>query len=213
MDRQVKEYGWKSADGPASCEYLSPAVLDVLRKLKVKRICDVGCGNARLTSHLYNAGYDVVGLDNDIGGIEIARRNYPHIPFYKLGVQDDPVETLAHEPFFEAVVSTEVVEHLFSPRSLPLFAHALLSRGGQLIISTPYHGYLKNLALSLINKWDFHHTPLWEGGHIKFWSRNTLSRLLSDNGFIVQGFYGVGRVPFLWKSMIIVAKINPDWQG
>jgi hypothetical protein len=47
---------------------------------------------------------------------------------------------------------------------------------------------------------------LWHGGHIKFWSRATLSQLLRDNGFTVIDFSGVGRVPYLWKSMVLVAQ-------
>jgi hypothetical protein len=70
---------------------------------------------------------------------------------------------------------------------------------------TPYHGYLKNLALSVFDKWDFHHTPLWHGGHIKFWSKRTLTQLLTDSGFDVVEFHGVGRLPYLWKSMVLVA--------
>jgi hypothetical protein len=74
------------------------------------------------------------------------------------------------------------------------------------VVSTPYHGYLKNLVISLLDKWDSHHTALWHGGHIKFWSQSTLTQLFSENGFTVCGFFGVGRVPFLWKSMIIVGQ-------
>jgi 2-polyprenyl-6-hydroxyphenyl methylase/3-demethylubiquinone-9 3-methyltransferase len=75
-------------------------------------------------------------------------------------------------------------------------------------LSTPYHGYLKNLALALCDRWDHHHTALWHGGHIKFFSRATIGRLLSDNGFEVQGFRGVGRVPYLWKSMVVVGRLR-----
>lgn len=81
-----------------------------------------------------------------------------------------------------------------------------MTDSGYLVISTPYHGYLKNLALSIFNKWDDHHTPLWHGGHIKFWSRIMLTQLLEENGFQVIAFHGVGRLPWLWKSMILVAK-------
>jgi hypothetical protein len=87
-----------------------------------------------------------------------------------------------------------------------MFARKLLPVGGYLVISTPYHGYLKNIALSIFNKWDKHHTVLWHGGHIKFWSRKTLTQLLQDNGFEVVGFVGAGRFPYLWKSMILVAR-------
>ena len=97
-------------------------------------------------------------------------------------------------------------DSLYSPHHLPQFAAPLLKDKGVLIITTPYHGYLKNLALSLFNKWDHHHTALWHGGHIKFWSKKTLSTLLADNGFELVAFSGVGRLPWLWKSMVIVAQ-------
>jgi len=47
---------------------------------------------------------------------------------------------------------------------------------------------------------------MWDGGHIKLWSRTTLTRLLEKNGFTVIEFHGVGRFPYLWKSMILVAR-------
>jgi 2-polyprenyl-6-hydroxyphenyl methylase/3-demethylubiquinone-9 3-methyltransferase len=84
----------------------------------------------------------------------------------------------------------------------------VLKPGGLLIISTPYHGYLKNLALSIFGKWDDHHTALWDGGHIKFWSRSTLTQLLEAGGFDVIDFRGVGRLPWLWKSMVLIARKN-----
>jgi 2-polyprenyl-6-hydroxyphenyl methylase/3-demethylubiquinone-9 3-methyltransferase len=62
------------------------------------------------------------------------------------------------------------------------------------------------VALALAGKMDFHYTALWDYGHIKFWSRPTLTALLAEAGFEVQRFVGVGRAPYLWKSMILVAK-------
>lgn len=104
------------------------------------------------------------------------------------------------------MVSTEVVEHLYRPRRLPEVARFFLKDRGALVVSTPYHGYLKNLALAVSGHWDSHHTALWEGGHIKFWSRATLTQLLQDGGFEVTGFAGAGRMPFLWKSMVLLAE-------
>ena len=73
-------------------------------------------------------------------------------------------------------------------------------------MTTPYHGYLKNLALSLAGKWDHHHTALWHGGHIKFWSRRSLTKLLTAESFLHQQFLGVGRLPWLWNSMVLVMR-------
>lgn len=202
----VNEYGWASSKKPNSCGYITPCILDILNKIKVKRVCDLGSGNGALCSHLALSGYDAVGVEYDGSGVEIAIKLCPNVPFYRFGVQDDPDELLKSEQIFDAVISTEVIEHLFSPHLLPMYSSKILREGGYLIVSTPYHGYLKNLALSIANAWDKHHTPLWHGGHVKFWSRKTLTQLLADNGFAVTDFFGVGRFPYLWKSMVLVAR-------
>ena len=105
----------------------------------------------------------------------------------------------------DAVISTEVIEHVFLPRIFARHCYDLLKPDGLLILSTPYHGYLKNLPLAICGKLDRHFTALWDYGHVKFWSRQTLSQLLREVGFQVTEFKGAGRVPYLWKSMVVVA--------
>ena len=193
----VDNYGWENAEGPESCGYIAPAVVALLKRVGARRVIDVGAGNGALCALFQQAAPEchVAGVEYDAAGVAIAQRNHPGITFHNQGVQDDPATILAleGEPF-DAVVSTEVIEHLFSPHLLPRYAHGLLRENGLIIITTPYHGFLKNLALSLVDGWDKHHTPLWHGGHIKFWSRATLTKLLEDNGFEVTQFFGVGRV-------------------
>jgi len=207
-ENAVEDYGWTAADAPHSCCYIAPRILVTLKGLNVKRVLDLASGNGALCGQLAAAGYQVVGVEYDKKGVDVARRSYPGIAFYNFGLQSDPTELLAHEAQFDAVVSTEVIEHLFSPHLLPIYARSILKQDGYLIVTTPYHGYLKNLALSILNHWDKHHTALWHGGHIKFWSRATLTRLLSENGFRVVRFAGVGRLPYLWKSMMLVAQTD-----
>lgn len=61
--------------------------------------------------------------------------------------------------------------------------------------------------MALTGKMDGHFTALWDGGHIKFWSRKTLTTLLAKHGFEVMEFRGCGRFPYLWKSMFIRASL------
>lgn len=205
-ENAVDNYGWSSAKAPHAHSYLTPTIIKVLKELGVRRVLDMGAGNGALCFELSRLGYQAVGVEYDKQGVEIARANFPGIPFYNFGVQDDPARLLAQEKIFDAVVSTEVVEHLFSPHLLPIYARGALREGGFLVLTTPYHGYLKNLVLSILNKWDTHHSPLWHGGHIKFWSRATLTRLIQEHGFEAIRFSGVGRFPYLWKSMVLVGR-------
>lgn len=80
------------------------------------------------------------------------------------------------------------------------------SWGGTAIVSTPYHGYWKNLALAVTGRMDAHFTALWDHGHIKFWSIATLGELLREAGFVDIRFERVGRVPPLAKAMIAIAQ-------
>ena len=81
--------------------------------------------------------------------------------------------------------------------------HGALKPGGRFVCSTPYHGYLKNLSIALAGKWDTHADPLWDGGHIKLWSRPTLSRIMTEAGLVNLRFRGAGRWPSMWKSMVM----------
>src|SRR2546425_251892 len=91
------------------------------------------------------------------------------------------------------------------PRSRESLPRSIVEPGGTLVISMPYHGYFKNLALALCGAMDRHFTVLWDGGHIKFFSIKTLSALLSEAGFSNIRFARVGRIPPFAKSMIAIA--------
>jgi SAM-dependent methyltransferase len=200
----VADYGWHDVASLPSHSYLAPPIVRNLRRLQAKKVLDLGCGNGAFSHYLQAQGFEVVGCDVDPRGIELAASGQSGARFKNVGVYDPP-ESLG-ESGFDAVVSTEVVEHLFRPTALPQFAAALLREGGHLLVSTPFHGYLKNLLIALTGKWDTHHGPMHEGGHIKFWSYRTLSLLLEENGFRVTGFMGAGRCWGLWKSMILTAE-------
>jgi 2-polyprenyl-6-hydroxyphenyl methylase/3-demethylubiquinone-9 3-methyltransferase len=185
---------------------LMPHVLAFAGQLKPgTRVLDVGCGNGFLCGEFLKRGCDVVGIDLSTEGIELARRTYPRARFELLNVDGDFSERLREQPF-DIVVTTEVVEHLYAPRKWATGCFSALKAGGCLICTTPYHGYLKNLLISLLGKWDRHANPLWDGGHIKIWSKKTLSHLLAETGFINIEVRGAGRIPYLWMTMIAKAE-------
>lgn len=196
---KTDDYGWEEAP-PESAGYINPAVLRIVRSLNPKKILDAGCGNGALAGALAQDGYTVHGIDGDPKGIEFAQRRYPTVQF-TVGTFDE-----ASTDIYDVVCTTEVIEHLYAPHELAQYCFNALRPGGTIIVSTPYHGYLKNLAISIVNGWDEHHTANWHGGHIKFWSKKTLSDLLQRVGFEAIEFRGVGRLPLLWKSMILIAK-------
>lgn len=168
------------------------------------RVLDAGCGNGAIAGECLALGCTVVGVDLSATGIAIAREKHGQGRFERMPIDETLLERLREQPF-DRVVSTDVVEHLYDPRTYARACFAALKPGGRLVMTTPYHGYAKNLAISLLGRWDSHADPLWDGGHIKLWSRATLGRLLREAGFVNLTFRGAGRVPWLWKSLVACA--------
>lgn len=45
-------------------------------------VLEVGCGTGRIAEHLHRLGLEVAGIDLSPNMIEVARREYPHLPFH-----------------------------------------------------------------------------------------------------------------------------------
>lgn len=188
-------------------EYLTSPVLAFLEESGARRVLDIGCGTGLLCRQLHAEGYDVVGCDISSKRIGAARAKAPRVQFETLSVDDDPARLGG--ALFDVATAVEVVEHLYTPRNLAAFASKVLRPGGYLLVTTPYHGYLKNLALALSDRWDVHLEPLQAGGHIKFWSPRTLRRLGELEGFEYVRHSGAGRLPWLWKSTVMIFRASP----
>jgi 2-polyprenyl-3-methyl-5-hydroxy-6-metoxy-1,4-benzoquinol methylase len=197
------EYSYHEASAGWAHGYLVQPVLAEVDRIKPRRAFEIGAGTGYVASLLAKRGIEVTAIEPSRSGVEIARRHYPDVKMNDGSVYDDLAPVYGQFPL---VISLEVVEHLMHPR---LFAKAifnLLEPSGTAIISTPYHGYWKNLALALSGKMDNHFTALWDGGHIKFWSITTLTSLLEEAGLRVERVVRVGRIPSLAKSMIVIAR-------
>lgn len=208
MVLQTTEYEYEYANSNLNCahDYLIAPILSFLstRTRTGAKILDLGCGNGSLTNFIAQQGYQATGMEESPSGVTMAQKNFPQCKFLEGSIYVPP----PLENDFDVVISVEVVEHLFYPRELVKLAQKCLKPGGHLIVTTPYHGYWKNLVLALSGKMDHHFHVLWDGGHIKFFSVKTLSELLETEGYSDLEFKFVGRFPYLWKSMLCCAVFN-----
>ena len=196
-------YEFRNAQASHMHRHFMPKVFELCGPLSATtRVLDVGCGNGFTCGEFAKLGCQVVGVDLSPSGIELARKAFPACRFEVVSASADILAVL-DEQLFDIVVSTEVVEHLYDPRAYAQTCFRVLRPGGRFVCTTPYHGYLKNLAISLAGKWDSHANPLWDCGHIKLWSRATLTRLLAEAGFNRIQFRGAGRAPYLWMTMVM----------
>jgi 2-polyprenyl-3-methyl-5-hydroxy-6-metoxy-1,4-benzoquinol methylase len=195
-------------DKPSTAHaYLLPGIDRILARYAPvpgdQRILDLGCGKGAITAYIHSRGHPIIGLDFAADAIAYAHAHFPDVPVHLASVYDDIRGTYGE---FDIVLSTEVIEHLYDPLAYAKTIRSVLKPGGLAIVSTPYHGYLKNLMLALAGKWDEHHSPNRLHGHIKFFSVRTLQTLLEAADLAVLKMERVGRVPPIAASMIAVAQ-------
>ena len=206
--KEIAGYHWTNAELTPSHAYLLPALLREMSAPRInssaeRRVFELGCGNGSVANVLSKNGWDVTGVDPSSEGIASANTQWPELKLYEGSAYDDLVARFGAYP---VVTTLEVVEHVYFPRHYARTLFSLLEPGGIAIVSTPFHGYWKNLALAVTGRMDAHFTALWDHGHIKFWSIKTLGELLQEAGFIDIRFERVGRIPALAKSMIAIAR-------
>jgi 2-polyprenyl-3-methyl-5-hydroxy-6-metoxy-1,4-benzoquinol methylase len=190
------EYSYADSDSGHHHIYLLPAILETLSQqtttqIPKLRVLDLGCGNGSLSHLIAKQGYEVVGVEDSSSGVQFASQNFPECRFFQASVYDLPYADL--ENTFDVVLSVDVIEHLLYPRELLCAAKKCLKSGGHLILTTPYHGYWKNLAIAVLGKMDRHFDPLWDG--------------VKQEGFTNCHFKFAGRLPFFWKGMLCSATL------
>jgi 2-polyprenyl-6-hydroxyphenyl methylase/3-demethylubiquinone-9 3-methyltransferase len=204
---EAGEFVWSEHGLSEAHRYILPSLLRNLREAGAAKVLDLGCGNGALTHALAEEGFDLTGTDSSETGLAIARQNHPDVDFLQGDVNSSLPDVLLGQ--FDSVIAVEVVEHLLLPRSLFQRAREALRPRGTLIVTTPYHGYFKNLALAMCNGFDAHWHPLRDYGHVKFFSPSTLARLFQEQSFALRAVERLGRIPPLAKSMLMRGSL-PD---
>lgn len=203
----VLPYDWRSSAPTCIHGSLCGPLLRQLPAGAALKIADLGCGNGYIAGLMAGLGHSVTAVDSSAEGIGIAEEAHPEVRFMCVSLYEDLANMIGQD--YDVIVSSDVIEHLYDPRLFLKNAYALLRPGGTIILTTPYHGYLKNLAMAFLGKLDRHFTVDWDCGHIKFFSVKTLGAMVTEQGFRDIRFSFAGRVPYLWKSMILVASKQP----
>ena len=205
-DADFGYFEWVFDGSAPDHRYLVPAVLRLLPDERPARLIDLGCGNGSLSARVASTGIDVTGLEGTTSGVERARRSYPGIMFRQHDLACPLPDDLRGA--FDIALATEVIEHLFFPRELFQRAREALGDRGTLLVSTPFHGYWKNLALAATGRLDAHHQVLSDYGHIKFFSPATLARMAEECGFRPAQILRAGRIAPLAATMVMRAEVQ-----
>jgi len=169
---------------------------------------DVGCGSGRLLLALADRFDEAIGFDLSPGRIDRAdhalKEHHPELVGKVRLVHADGEEALPFgESEFDVVIMCAIVEHVVDVFGLMDEATRVCRRGGFLLMTVPnicYVRHVKDLLMGrlpmtgvpnrIVQDWRHHG---WDGAHLHYFSKASLTDLLRQVGFEPERWTGDGR--------------------
>jgi len=156
--------------------------------LKGLNVLDVGCGGGLLSEPLARLGAKVLGIDASLEGIEVARAHAKKDPIVEKNVsyqqcnsEDLFWENRSSSELFDAVIASEIIEHVEYPKDFLRNCANLVKPGGALFVST-INRTPKSYALAIVGaEYIFRFVPAGTHDWNNFLSPKEISEFLNHN--------------------------------
>jgi len=168
------------------------AILKRLQSFQFQRLLDVGCGDGELIVWLRErlpSNTAITGVDLSSETVTRNRVRHPHAQFEVLNIEHQHLENA-----FDAIVCTEVIEHLDDRKSAFQNLAAMLNPGGHVVVTCPAGKV---------------HATERHFGHISHPTPTELRDLAKDVGLEVVSLENWG-FP-LYTSLKYLTNLRPDW--
>jgi O-antigen biosynthesis protein len=171
---RLPQRGYFSDAKPAFLELIDPRGL---------RVLDLGCGGGHNGALLKRAGArEVVGVELDAGAAAQARKRLDAVVQGDLAHLD--LSQLGNEPF-DAILASDVLEHLAEPEAVLARALTRLRPGGAVVVSLPNVAHVVVFANLLMKRWPRRSSGIFDRTHLRFFAKRDMVRLLEGVGLRV----------------------------
>jgi len=162
-----------------------------------KRILDAGCGEGHLIQKLYikNKKNSYYGIDITKIALEETKKRCPYAKLYEMDLSKINFD----DKFFDVILCTEVLEHIYDYKNVIKELERSLKKGGYLIISFP------NEFLWTISRFLLRRKPIKVPDHVNHFTPNDIKSLVK-----LQLISKVGlpfKLPF-WGSLNYLMKFK-----
>ena len=153
-------------------------ILDKVRRYKnLGNLLDIGCGLGFLLDRAIEKNWKTIGIDISDYAIKECKKR-------RLSVKKGSIEEVnLPNNYFDVIIATDVLEHIFDPIIFIKKVHKLLKIGGVLVIEVPNYEAAK--AKIMGGKWPQYIPPI----HLNFFTQTNIKSLLEKNCFnVVEGY-------------------------
>ena len=169
------------------------------------RVLDLGCGEGRHVHGLYMTGdYEIFGVDLDQPSLDKAQEGLATLPESPSRVTFETGDATAlrfEDASFDAIICSEVLEHLPDYDAALVEMRRILKPSGTLCVSVP-HAWPERVCWQLAPPPNGY--PFQPGGHIRIFDEVDLKTSIERRGFKLKKrhhAHGI-HVPYWWLKCV-----------
>jgi 2-polyprenyl-3-methyl-5-hydroxy-6-metoxy-1,4-benzoquinol methylase len=160
------------------------------------KVLEIGCGEGNFRENL--------SLEHEYWGVEQAE-SAAAVASAKLdkvltGSYQEMFDQIPND-YFDLVICNDIIEHMVDHSAFLLSIKKKIKEDGCLVVSVPNVRYLPNLFEILVKKdWDYRKEGVLDRTHLRFFTKKSLHRIITNNGFIIDESIGIN--PFRANSAL-----------
>ncbi len=154
------------------------------------KVLDIGCGDAIFAELMPEFEWYGVDINTERAKARLeetqpSNAEHPRLANHDLMKPPYPWP----EKYFDAIISSETLEHLWDLRVVHKEARRLLKREGIYVISTPNFDWISN-HLEHFRRIMQDRNNHWAWEHVRHYNVDTHQKFLNDNGFVIEKHQG-----------------------
>lgn len=139
-------------------------------------LLDIGAAGGELASILSSDFDTLIGIEGDPARVQALSRH-----FDQAFVAD--LNHLGRLPRAGAIILADVLEHLAYPREFLRLVHEAIESDGRVYVSVPNVANITVRLSLLFGRWNYAERGILDRTHLRFYTRDTISAELRENGF------------------------------
>jgi len=184
------------------------AVANLIEENAYKNILDIGCdkGSFLMKIKQNKKINGIFGTDISTRLIEVCKEKFSDNK-ENFSVQNIDNGLDFKDNFFELITMIAVLEHVFDPVFAVKEIGRILKPGGIFIVEVPNVAFIRyriNLLFGIRPRTSWGYG--WDGGHLGYFTRRDLKKLLKENGFEILNVTGSGifcRFRKFWGNLLL----------
>ena len=174
------------SNAPTYNQYCRKEMMPLLPK-QYSRVLEIGCGDGNFRDNL-SKEHEYWGVEPVESTATIALKKLDKV---LIGNYQEMLNQIPND-YFDLVICNDVIEHMVDHDEFLQSIKKKIKKDGYLVASIPNVRYLPNLFEIIIKKdWEYGNAGTLDRTHLRFFTKKSLNRTITDNGFVIDQFMGI----------------------